>query len=301
VVAVVGLGAMGSRIAGRLLDAGHDVVVWNRDALKMVPLSASGAVAAASPAEATRRADGVITIVRDEQALSDVTDGPNGIVAGATGATTVIQMSTVGPGAVSRLAAALEGRANVLDAPVLGSVTEANAGTLTIFVGGEKGLVERWAPLLSVLGSVLKVGPLGAGAAAKLVANSALFGVLGVLGEALALADGLDLSREIAFAVLAATPLAREAARRRAAIESSAYPRRFALALARKDADLILDAARGARIDLRLVPAARAWLADAERRGAATQDYTAVLAAILNDRNRRTPSASPGVAESVSS
>jgi 3-hydroxyisobutyrate dehydrogenase-like beta-hydroxyacid dehydrogenase len=300
VVAVVGLGAMGSRIAGRLLSAGHGVVVWNRDATKTVSLRASGAVAAASPAEATRRADVVITIVRDEQALSDVTEGSNGIVAGATGATTVIQMSTVGPAAVSRLAAALEGRTNLLDAPVLGSVTEADAGTLTIFVGGETELVERWTPLLSVLGSVLKAGPLGAGTAAKLVANSTLFGVLGVLGEAPALADGLDLSREIAFAVLATTPLAPQAARRREAIESGEYPRRFALALARKDADLILEAARGARIDLRLLPATRAWFADAERWGAAAQDYTAVLAAILSERNRRARSAPLGAKDSVS-
>lgn len=286
VIAVIGCGAMGSRIARRLLSAGHEVVVWSRTRAKTQPLVDRGATSAPSPAEAAGRADAVITMVSDPQALRAVTEGPEGIVAGISHTTTIIEMSTVGPAAVSWLATALPRGVGLLDAPVLGSVAEAESGTLTIFVGGPDVLVAQWTPLLSTLGSPVHVGPLGAGAAAKLVANSTLFGVLGVLGEAVALADGLGLSREAAFEVLSATPLAAQAQRRRSAIETGEYPTRFALSLARKDADLVVGAAADANVALRLAPAARTWLADAEDAGWGGLDYSAVLAYILKARNQ---------------
>jgi 3-hydroxyisobutyrate dehydrogenase-like beta-hydroxyacid dehydrogenase len=280
-IAVLGLGGMGARIARRFLAAGHDVVVWNRTSERMAPLAELGAVPAASPANAARRADVVVTMVSDPAALHAVSEGPDGVAAGLTGPTTLVEMSTVGPAAVSRLASVLPPGTGLLDAPVLGSLAEAESGSLKVFVGGPASLVERWTPLLSTLGSPVHVGPLGAGAAAKLVANSTLFGALGLLGEALALADGLGLPRNAAFAVLAATPLAAQAERRRAQIETGEYPTRFSLSLARKDVDLILDAAEAAKVDLRLVAAARTWLAEAEDAGWGDRDYAAVLARIL--------------------
>jgi len=281
VVAVVGLGAMGSRVARRLLEAGHDLVAWNRTAEKAQPLVEAGAVAAATPAEAAARAEVVLTMVADPAALRDVTEGEDGVAAGVGEGATVIEMSTVGPDAVRRLGSVLGEQAGLLDAPVLGSRSEAEEGTLKVFVGGPPELVARWTPLLSVLGSPLHVGPLGSGAAAKLVANTTLVGTIGVLGEALALAEGLGLPREKAFEVLAATPLAAQAERRRESIESGEYPPRFALYLARKDAELVVAAAREAGVDLRLTEAARAWLADAEEAGLGDRDYSAVLARIL--------------------
>jgi 3-hydroxyisobutyrate dehydrogenase-like beta-hydroxyacid dehydrogenase len=272
---------MGSRIAQRFLDAGHDVVLWNRTSERMARLEGLGAVPAASPADAAGRADVVVTMVSDPAALRAVSEGPAGVAAGITGATTLVEMSTVGPAAISRLASALPPGTGLLDAPVLGSLAEAESGSLRIFVGGPASLVERWTPLLSALGSPVHVGPLGAGAAAKLVANSTLFGALGILGEALALADGLGLSRDATFEVLAATPLAAQAERRRGQIETGEYPTRFTLSLARKDVDLILEAAASTGVDLRLVAAARTWLAEAEDAGWGDRDYAAVLARIL--------------------
>jgi 3-hydroxyisobutyrate dehydrogenase-like beta-hydroxyacid dehydrogenase len=280
-VAVVGLGAMGSRIARRLLDSGHELVVWNRDPARTAPLTAAGAVAAESPAEAARHAEAVITMVSNPDALRDVTEGPAGVAEGLTPPTTLIQMSTVGTEATERLAAALPADAGLLDAPVLGSVAEAGAGTLKIYAGGKEPLVERWTPLLSTLGSVIHVGPVGAGSAAKLVANAVLVGVIGVLGEALAVAQGLNLPREVAFEVLETTALADQAKRRRPSVESGEYPSRFALSLARKDADLILETAASSGLDLRVTEAARAWLVDAEAAGLGDEDYSAVLAQIL--------------------
>jgi 3-hydroxyisobutyrate dehydrogenase-like beta-hydroxyacid dehydrogenase len=268
-VAVVGLGGMGSRIARRLIDAGHELTVWNRTAAKAEAL---GVPIAKSPAEAASRAEVVITMVADPPALEAVTDGPAGVAAGADDSTTVIEMSTVGPAAVERLASVLS--AQLLDAPVLGSLNEAEAGTLSIFVGGEAELFDRHRELLEVLGKPIHVGPSGSGAAAKLVANSTLITVVGALGEALALAEALGLSREIAFEILGTTALAAQAERRRPALESGEFPPRFPLRLARKDADLIAEQG----LDLRLTEAGRSWLAEA---GDGDQDYSAVLLRIL--------------------
>jgi len=262
-VAVIGLGAMGSRIARRLLDAGHDVVVWNRTRTKAEGFPRIADTAA----EAAAEADVTITMVANPQALREVTAGIE--------PKTLIEMSTVGPAAIHELAQKLP---NLLDAPVLGSRSEAEQGTLHVFVGGPDELYAQYEPLLATLGTVHHVGPLGAGASAKLVANSSLFGALGVLAEALRLADRLGLSREAAFEVLAATPLAAQAERRRAALEANDYPPRFPLSLARKDADLVTEAAP----ELRLAQAARSWLAEADDASWGERDYAALLAWILD-------------------
>jgi 3-hydroxyisobutyrate dehydrogenase-like beta-hydroxyacid dehydrogenase len=279
IVAVVGLGAMGSRIAGRLIDAGYDVVVWNRTAEKAAPLVERGATLAENPADAAARAEAVITMVTDPAALEAVVGE---LAAGASDELTVIQMSTVGPAALARVASMLPERAALLDAPVLGSIGEAESGALQIFVGGPDALVEQWTPLLSVLGKAMHVGPVGAGSAAKLVANTTLVGVIGVLGEALALGEGLGLPEDVVFDILGTTALAQQAERRRQAVETGDYAPRFALSLARKDADLIIDAAAEAGVDVRVAAAARSWLAEAEAAGLGGLDYSAVLKKILD-------------------
>jgi 3-hydroxyisobutyrate dehydrogenase-like beta-hydroxyacid dehydrogenase len=279
-VAIIGLGAMGSRIAARLLDAGHELVVWNRTAEKARGLVERGAVLAETPAAAAGDAEAVITMLATPDALREVTEGPDGIAAGATDATTVLEMSTVGPAAIRRLRSALHDEVGLLDAPVLGSLSEVESGSLHIFVGGNPLLFALWAPLLADLGRPIHAGPLGAGAAAKLVANSTLFGTLAVLAEALALADALGLERDAAFDVLVATPLAAQAERRRPAIESGDFPARFALRLARKDADLVVEASDA---ELRLAEAARSWLVDADEASWGARDYAALLGWILRD------------------
>jgi 3-hydroxyisobutyrate dehydrogenase-like beta-hydroxyacid dehydrogenase len=274
-VAVIGLGGMGSRIASRLLESGHELVVWNRTAEKAAELVERGAVFAETPADAARDAEAVITMLANPDALRDVTAD---IAAGSTDATTVIEMSTVGPAAVHELRSALHAEVGLLDAPVLGSLSEAESGSLQIFVGGNPLLFALWVPLLADLGTPIHAGPLGAGAAAKLVANSTLFGTLGVLAEALALADALGLERGAAFDVLATTPLAAQAERRRPGLESGDFPPRFPLRLARKDADLVSEASDA---ELRLAEAARSWLVDADEGSWGEQDYSALLAWIL--------------------
>jgi 3-hydroxyisobutyrate dehydrogenase/2-hydroxy-3-oxopropionate reductase len=152
-------------------------------------------------------------------------------------------------------------------------------------VGGSTELVDRVRPLLASLGTVVHVGPRGAGAAAKLVANAALLGTIAVLGETLLLADALGLSREAAADVLGVTPLAEQARRRLPSVEAGAYPRRFALSLARKDAELILASAASSAVRLPALGAAREWLETAEQQGRRDCDYTAMLATILDSRS----------------
>jgi 3-hydroxyisobutyrate dehydrogenase/2-hydroxy-3-oxopropionate reductase len=279
-VAFLGLGAMGGRMARRLL-AVRRVVVWNRTRAKADELAADGAVVAPSPAAAVEGVDVVITMLADPEALVAVSEGADGFVASLSPGQTVVEMSTVGPEAVARLRRALPDRVALVDAPVLGSRDEAENGALVVLAGGSSGDVERLRPLLERFGTVIHAGDTGAGAAAKLVANSTLFGVLTVLGEAVALADGLGLDRDATFEVLARTPLAAQAERRRDALEHGSFPPRFALSLARKDAALVGEAARTAGVGLPVAAAALAWLTAAVEAGAGESDYTAVLETIV--------------------
>jgi 3-hydroxyisobutyrate dehydrogenase len=276
-VGVIGIGSMGSRIARRLLEAGHGALLWNRNRDRLRPLLDVGATEAASPADAARRAEVVITTVSDPTALRAVTEGGSGIAAGARQHLTVIEMSTVGPAAIRRLASILPRGTRLLDAPVVGSLAEAEAGSLQILVGGPASSYLHWTPLLSLLGTPVHTGPLGSGAAAKLVANASVFAVVAALGESIALSKALGLTRDVAFQVLSATPLATQAKRRQASIEADEYPRRFALELAHKDAALITDAASARDVDLRVCAVAARWLADASAAGWGKRDYTAIL------------------------
>jgi 3-hydroxyisobutyrate dehydrogenase-like beta-hydroxyacid dehydrogenase len=277
-VAWIGLGAMGSRMAGRLRDADHELVAWNRTRAKAEAL---GAPVAGSPREAAERASFVFTMLADPEALRAVTEGEDGVLAGLRRDAVLVDMSTVGPRAIARLSERMPSGASLLDVPVLGSLAEAEAGKLKLFAGGEDAAFERALPLLRVLGEPVRVGGPGAGAAAKLVANATLVGTIALLGETLALADGLGLPREIAFEVLSSTPLAAQAERRRPALEAGEYPPRFRLSLARKDAELVEEAAATAGRDLPALAAAGEHLAAAERAGLGDEDYAAVLKQIL--------------------
>lgn len=283
-IGFIGLGAMGSRIARRLLDAGHTLIVWNRTASRAAPLAEAGARVARTPAEAAAEAELVFTMVTDPAALHAVAEGPEGVLAGIRPGSLFVDMSTVGPQAIRELEPKVLDGVGFADSPVLGSISEAEHGTLKIFVGGNDDVFRRIRPVLSQLGDPLHMGTVGSGAAAKLVANSTLFDVLCALGEAIALGERLGLRREEVFEILAATPLAEQAERRRAAIESDDYPPRFKLSLAHKDAELVVAAAKEAGLDVRLGEAARSWLADAEAAGLGELDYSGTLKVVLRGR-----------------
>jgi 3-hydroxyisobutyrate dehydrogenase-like beta-hydroxyacid dehydrogenase len=277
-VAWIGLGAMGSRMAARVRDAGHELVVWNRTREKTEEL---GVTIAASPREAAGQAELVFTMLADPDALLAATEGDDGLLAGLREGSVLVEMSTVGPQAIAELSERMPAGSSLLDVPVLGSLPQAESGTLRLFAGGEDADFERARPLFETLGEPIRTGPLGSGAAAKLVANAALVGTIALLGETLALADVLGLPRETTWEVLATTPLDAQAERRRPAVEAGEYPPRFRLSLGRKDAELVRAAGDAANLDLPALDAARAHLVAAEAAGLGDEDYSAVLKHIL--------------------
>jgi 3-hydroxyisobutyrate dehydrogenase-like beta-hydroxyacid dehydrogenase len=272
-----GLGQMGLPMAARLLDAGHDVVVWNRSTARADALVRRGARAATTPAEASRGASVAFTMLSAPEAVRHVVLGPDGIASGLASGT-LCEMSTIGPRAVRDLAAALPEAIEVLDAPVLGSVPQADDGSLKIFVGGAQTAFERHRALLETMGTPSYLGRLGSGAAMKLVVNSALLALMTSLAETLALADGLGLEEHRVLEVLSESPLGATVSRKRELIASGRFPPNFKLALAAKDARLVAEAARGAGVGLRLAPAARTWIEDALAAGLDDLDYSAVTA-----------------------
>ncbi|HVL04245.1 MAG TPA: NAD(P)-dependent oxidoreductase [Acidimicrobiales bacterium] len=274
-IAFCGLGRMGVPMAARLLDAGHELRAWNRTPGKAGSLLDAGATEAASPAEAAAGAEVVVTMLADSAAVEDVVRGAD-LGAG----TTLIEMSTIGPDAVRSLAARMPEGVDVLDAPVLGSIPQATEGTLKIFVGGDADVFDRCRPVLEAMGTPRHLGPLGAGAAMKLVANSTLGALMTGLAEALALADGLGLAEADVLDILSESPIGVTAKGKRPLIESGVYTPNFTLSLAAKDLRLVMEAAEAAGVELRLAPAARSWLERADEHGLGDLDYSAVIAEV---------------------
>jgi len=279
-IAFCGLGRMGAPMAARLLDAGHRLRVWNRSPGRAAPLVERGAAECDSPAAAAQGADVVVTMLTDGPALETVVFGNDGVAAGLAAGTTLVEMSTVGPEAARSIAGRLPAGADMLDAPVLGSVPQATEGTLKIFVGGDPEVFERTRPVLEAMGTPRHLGPPGAGAAMKLVANSTLGALMCGLAEALALADALGLEEAAVLDILAESPIGATVKSKRALIERGEYPANFKLALAAKDLRLVTAAGDAAGLDLRLAPAARAWLEQADAGGRGDMDYSAVIAEV---------------------
>jgi 3-hydroxyisobutyrate dehydrogenase-like beta-hydroxyacid dehydrogenase len=279
-IAFLGLGQMGAPMAARLLEAGHELTVWNRTPRKAEPLTEKGARQATSPGEAVRDAEAIITMLATPEALEDVVFGRDGVAGGAGPVTTMIEMSTVGPEVVRDLAERLPEGVRLIDAPVLGSVPQATEGSLKVFVGGGEEDFGRWRSLLETFGTPIHLGPLGAGASMKLVANSTLGALMSGLGEALSLAQGLGLETALVLDILAESPLGVTVNSKRELIDTGAYPPRFKLALAAKDLRLVTEAAEEAGRDLRVATAARSWLEEADRAGLGDLDYSAVTAHI---------------------
>jgi 3-hydroxyisobutyrate dehydrogenase/2-hydroxy-3-oxopropionate reductase len=272
-IAFCGLGRMGAPMAARLLDAGHELRVWNRTPGKAGALLDAGAIEAASPAEAAAGAEVVLTMLADPAAVEAVVLG-----AELSAGTTLVEMSTIGPDALRSLAARLPEGVGVLDAPVLGSVPQATEGTLKIFVGGDAELFDRRRPVLEAMGTPRHLGPLGAGAAMKLVANSTLGALMTGLAEALALADGLGLEESDVLDILSDSAIGVTTKGKRPLIESGVYTPNFSLGLAAKDLRLVTEAAQAAGVELRVAAAAQSWLERADEHGLGDLDYSAVIA-----------------------
>jgi 3-hydroxyisobutyrate dehydrogenase-like beta-hydroxyacid dehydrogenase len=270
-------------MAGRLSNAGYDLVVWSRTSEHADAL-ADRAEVARSPAETASKADVAVTMLTDGGALEEVVLGRNGLAEGLAPGTLLIDMSTTGPAPARKVAKALEERGiGFVDAPVAGSVGPASQGTLAIMVGGADEAVERARTLLEILGDPERtwhVGPVGAGQAAKLMVNLVLGGVTAAVAEGFILGRVLGLSPDDALDVLEGASVAAQTVRsKRDMLRSGDYgDPGFRLALMHKDLRLALDAAQAARASLPGTERVADLYAGAKGRGLADQDYAAVAA-----------------------
>jgi 3-hydroxyisobutyrate dehydrogenase len=239
-IAVLGLGAMGSRMARRLLATGeHDVTVWNRTAEATRPLVEAGATATPTPAAAAEQCDVVLSMLRDDDAGRGVWLAPDiGALAAMAAGAAAIDCSTVTPAFSAELAAGCAQRGvDFLDAPVLGSRPQADAGALIFLVGGQPAVAHRVEPVLRQIGgAVHHMGPAGTGTRMKLLVNSLFAVQVAAVAELLGALRDTDLDAARAVEVLAATPVASPAAATAAtAMLGRTFPPAFPIELVTKD------------------------------------------------------------------
>jgi 3-hydroxyisobutyrate dehydrogenase len=189
-IGIAGLGAMGSAIAARLLELGHQVTVWNRTAAKTKPLADAGAKVVASPAAVAAASETVITILTDSTAIDAVYDGPVGLLSGEVKDKLFIEMSTVPPKIETALAPKVQGKGAVfVECPVGGSTAPARQGKLLGLMGAADTAAARARPILEQFcRKVEHCGPVGAGSSMKLAINLPLMVAWQAYGEAFAIA-----------------------------------------------------------------------------------------------------------------
>ena len=196
-IGFIGMGLMGVPMGENLADAGYPLTVWNRTPGRAKTLLEAGATEASSPSDVASRSDIIITMVSDSEDVAAVVAGPNGIIEGVESGAVVIDMSTISPKTSIALAEQLKAKGvQLLDAPVTGGVAGAQAGTLSILVGGEKSAFDRALPVFEKMGAnITHVGPSGAGHTTKLANQILAAGCMAGISEALVFAKkaGLDL------------------------------------------------------------------------------------------------------------
>lgn len=278
-VAFAGIGRMGLAMAGNLLGAGFPLLVWNRTPERCAPLVAAGATAAADPAELAV-ADVVVTMVADGQAAHSVLV-ESGLLDGLRPGSVVLEMSTIGPTAVAELAAEATRRdVRLLDAPVSGSVSVAEAAQLFAMVGGDREAYEAATPVLDAMtkGHTL-LGPSGSGAAMKLAVNAMIAVTNESLAETLALAEQFGIERARAYDVLAGGALASPFLqyKRGAFLCPETEPVAFTTTLMQKDIVLAQDLAGRLGVRIPAAAAAAAVIDEAVDSGLADADIASVL------------------------
>ncbi len=275
----IGLGAMGSHVAGRLRDAGHPVNATNRAAAKARPLIERGVVWRDTPREVAASSGVVLSMVSDDHALEAISSGPDGLLAGLRPGQVYVDMSTVSPGASRRLAERVRQRgAHMLDAPVSGSVPQARSGTLAIMVGGEPAAFATVHPLLRELGHpVTHVGPNGQGLLLKLAINISLAVQTLAFSEGLLLAERAGVDPAVAARVMSTSSIGSPMLKARVPLllhlPEHAW---FDVELMQKDIRLALEAADQLQTPLPSATVADQLLTHARHLGYAHRDLAAL-------------------------
>ena len=279
-IGFVGLGAMGQLIVPRLMHAGHRVTGWNRSRDKAEDLVAQGMRWADTPRSLAAAAGIVFTMVSDAAALSAIADGPDGLLAGLRPGSVLLDMSTISPAASRALAERVrEAGAEMMDAPVSGSVTTLQQGNLSVMAAGRRETFERVRPLLLDLGpKVTYMGDNGLALAMKIAVNLSLTAQMLAFSEGVLLAEKSGIARETAVEVLTHSAVASPMLQYRGPFVLQ-MPKEawFNVKMMQKDLLLALDMGRESGVPLPTVALANEFLTAARAMGFARQDFAVVF------------------------
>jgi 3-hydroxyisobutyrate dehydrogenase-like beta-hydroxyacid dehydrogenase len=277
-VAVLGLGRMGQAIAGRLLDTGHDVQVWNRTPGREKDLTARGARVAPSASEAASQADVAITMVTDDAAVREICLGSGGVIDSLQPGAVLVDMSTVSPDTSRALAAAMP-NGRFVDAPVLAGPPAIEAGQGLLLIGGAPDRVKQLEPLWnSLTARHIYCGPVGSGATMKLISNLLLVGGVALLSEAVATAQAHGMDDDFLRQVLRQHPMVPAGLHNRLDdVIDGDHAGWFTVTLARKDIRLAMDLAGAAGLHTAMAEATAQVLAQAETSGWNDRDLGAAV------------------------
>lgn len=280
-VGFIGLGTMGRHMARHLIQAGHELFFLARRDDVARQFRELGGVQKATPAEVTRAAEFVISIVTADAEVKEIALGPGGIMEGAAAGKTYLEMSTIGPWTVREIGQRLQptGMA-MLDAPVSGGPWGAESGTLTIMCGGEAADFQRAKPVLEAMGQrFFHLGPLGAGQTVKIINQMMAGGIVSLIAEAfvLAKAAGADLDAFADVVSVSSGGSTMFEHRAKKFILADQYVPGFKTELMRKDVSLALELARQRDVPMPVASAALQQYLAAMRQGHGSEDFAAVV------------------------
>jgi 3-hydroxyisobutyrate dehydrogenase len=280
-VGFVGLGIMGSLQAANLAKAGYELTVFNRTRERAEKwVSEHGGTVAATPREVAERSDVVITMVVDGPQVEQMILGEDGALAGAREGTLFIDMSTIAPATARGLAERLSSEGHTfVDAPVTGSSPKAEAGTLTIMVGGAEADVERARPLFEVMGEkIVHAGEAGQGQAVKVLSQGVTAVNCATLAQAITVGRriGLDLGALLEVMTGGSSDSTMRALKGQAMVDHD-IPVLFKLEHMLKDVVLCLEESRSAGASFLFAGLAGELYSAGVGRGLGQEDFAAVL------------------------
>ncbi len=276
----IGLGVMGSRIVKRLLDAGHDVVGYNRTKSKSQWLLDAGMKWADTPRAIVEASDISFSMVTNTDALQSIAEGPHGLLAGLATGKIHVDMSTVSPAYSRELAKQVASKgASMLDAPVSGSVITLEDGKLSIMVGGDQAVFEKVKPILLNIGpKVTYVGANGLAVTMKIATNLSLAVQMLALSEGVLLAEKSGIKRDVALEVLVNSAIASPMVKYRGSfvlqLPDEAW---FNVNMMQKDMNLALELGRHLNVPLPTTAVANEFLTAARGMGLQEEDFAVVF------------------------
>jgi len=276
----VGLGVMGSEMVLRLLERGHAVTGYNRTRGKAERLIQRGMKWAESPHAVAKSSDVIFSMVTNCEALAAVLDGSNGILAGLTTGRVLVDMSTVSPSVSRSFAAKVRATgADMLDAPVSGSVITLQEGKLSVMVGGRKETFERLKPLLLDIGpKVTYVGDNGLALVVKIACNLNLAVQMLGFSEGVLLAEKSGIPREVAVEVLVNSAIASPMIKYRGPFVLNLPPEAwFNVNMMQKDMLLALELGRQLDVPMPTTAVSNEFLTAARGMGLVEQDFAVVF------------------------